>query len=119
VASVRERSIQTERTALAGEFGANFYGEKVPRGQRDGSLDRFFLQILITKISAEWRAASLLLPMTLVFQFWVEEIRIEHGILKGFLLRVALLIHSILGSMCTVSIGYYLRKFSEYVNVQM
>jgi hypothetical protein len=38
VAWVRERTIPTERTSLVGEFSANFCGEKLRRGQRDGSL---------------------------------------------------------------------------------
>jgi hypothetical protein len=38
VASVRERTIPTERSPLVGEVSANFCGQKVPRGQRDGSL---------------------------------------------------------------------------------
>jgi hypothetical protein len=38
VASVRERTIPTERPPLLGEVGTNFGGLKVPRGQRDGSL---------------------------------------------------------------------------------
>jgi hypothetical protein len=35
---VRERTIPTERPPLVGEAIANFCGERVPRGQRDGSL---------------------------------------------------------------------------------
>jgi hypothetical protein len=35
---VRERTIPTERPPLVGEVIANFCGERVPRGQRDGSL---------------------------------------------------------------------------------
>jgi hypothetical protein len=34
----RERTIPTERPPLVGEVIANFWGWKVPRGQRDGSL---------------------------------------------------------------------------------
>jgi hypothetical protein len=36
--SDRERTILTERLPLVGEVIANFCGERVPRGQRDGSL---------------------------------------------------------------------------------
>jgi hypothetical protein len=35
---VRERTIPTERPPLVGEVIANLCGERVPRGQRDGSL---------------------------------------------------------------------------------
>jgi hypothetical protein len=38
VALVRERTILTELPLLVGEVSANFYGLRVPRGQRDGSL---------------------------------------------------------------------------------
>jgi hypothetical protein len=38
VARVRELTIPTERPPLVGEVSANFCGERVPRGQRDGSL---------------------------------------------------------------------------------
>jgi hypothetical protein len=37
VAWVREPTILTERPPLVGEVNDNFYGLKVPRGQRDGS----------------------------------------------------------------------------------
>jgi hypothetical protein len=35
---VRERTIPTERPPLVGEVSTNFWGSRVPRGQRDGSL---------------------------------------------------------------------------------
>jgi hypothetical protein len=35
---VRERTISTERPPLVGEVIANFYGQRVPRGQCDGFL---------------------------------------------------------------------------------
>jgi hypothetical protein len=38
VSLVRERTVPTERPAHFGEVSANFCGEKVSRGQRDGSL---------------------------------------------------------------------------------
>jgi hypothetical protein len=38
VASVRERTIPTERPPLVGEVNSNFCGWRVPHGQRDGSL---------------------------------------------------------------------------------
>jgi hypothetical protein len=37
---VRERTTQTERPPLVGEVIANFCGQRVPRGQRDGSHGR-------------------------------------------------------------------------------
>jgi hypothetical protein len=36
VASVGERAIPTERQPFVGEVSANFCGQRVPRGQRDG-----------------------------------------------------------------------------------
>jgi hypothetical protein len=39
---VRERTIQIERPPLVGEVIANFCGQRVPRGQRDGSLRPYF-----------------------------------------------------------------------------
>jgi hypothetical protein len=41
VASVRERTILAERPPLVGEVIANFCGYRVPRGQRDGSLQPY------------------------------------------------------------------------------
>jgi hypothetical protein len=41
VSWVRERTIPTERPPLVGEVSANFYGQRVPCGQRDGSLRPF------------------------------------------------------------------------------
>jgi hypothetical protein len=38
---VRERTIPTERPPLVGEVIANFCGKRVPRGQRDGSLQLY------------------------------------------------------------------------------
>jgi hypothetical protein len=38
VAFVRERTIPTERPPLVGEVSANFFGYRVLRGQRNGSL---------------------------------------------------------------------------------
>jgi hypothetical protein len=38
VAWVRERTIPTERTPRVGEVRTNFWGQRLPRGQRDGSL---------------------------------------------------------------------------------
>jgi hypothetical protein len=38
---VRERTIPTERPPLVGEVSANFCGERVSRGQRDGSLQPY------------------------------------------------------------------------------
>jgi hypothetical protein len=38
VARVHEGTIPTERPPLAGELSANFCGQRVSRGQRDGSL---------------------------------------------------------------------------------
>jgi hypothetical protein len=38
VARVRERTIPTERPPLANEVSANFWGQRVSLGQRDGSL---------------------------------------------------------------------------------
>jgi hypothetical protein len=42
MAWVHERTIPTERPPLVGEISANFYGQRVPRGQRDGSLRPHF-----------------------------------------------------------------------------
>jgi hypothetical protein len=42
VASVRERTIPTERPLLVGEVSANFCGYRVPRGHRGGSLRPYF-----------------------------------------------------------------------------
>jgi hypothetical protein len=39
---VRERTIPTEQPPLVGEVIANFCGERVPRGQLDGSLRPYF-----------------------------------------------------------------------------
>jgi hypothetical protein len=39
---VRERTIPTERPPLVGEVIANFCGQRVPRGQRDGSYGLIF-----------------------------------------------------------------------------
>jgi hypothetical protein len=64
--SVRERTVPTERPPLVGEVIANLCGQKVPRGQRDGSpgrISRFsrqepllFYQVapqfVLTKLSA-------------------------------------------------------------------
>jgi hypothetical protein len=41
VASVRERTIPTERPPLVSEVSANFCGKRVPRGQRDGTLRQY------------------------------------------------------------------------------
>jgi hypothetical protein len=41
VALVRERTVPTERLPIVGEVIANFCGYKVPRGQRDGSVQAF------------------------------------------------------------------------------
>jgi hypothetical protein len=38
---VRERTIPTKRPPLLGEMVANFCGQRVPRGQRDGSLQPY------------------------------------------------------------------------------
>jgi hypothetical protein len=43
VSWVRERTISTERPPLVDEVSANFWGKKVPRGQRDGSLRPYSL----------------------------------------------------------------------------
>jgi hypothetical protein len=40
VAWVRERTKPTNQPSLVGEVIAHFSGERVPRGQRDGSLGR-------------------------------------------------------------------------------
>jgi hypothetical protein len=39
IAWVRERTIPTERLPIVGKVSANFWGLRVPRGQRDGSLE--------------------------------------------------------------------------------
>jgi hypothetical protein len=41
VALVRERTILTERLPLVGEVSANFCGQRVSHGQRDGSLQSY------------------------------------------------------------------------------
>jgi hypothetical protein len=41
VASVRELTLPTERPPLVGEVSANFFGQKVPRGQHDWSLQPY------------------------------------------------------------------------------
>jgi hypothetical protein len=61
---VRERTIPTERPPLVGEVIANFFGWRVPRGQRDGSLrpySRFskqepllFYQVALQLFSRGW-----------------------------------------------------------------
>jgi hypothetical protein len=56
---VRERTIPTERPPLAGEVIANFCGLRVPRGQRDGSLQPY---------SRFSREEPLLLLLT--YKFW-------------------------------------------------
>jgi hypothetical protein len=38
VASVRERTIPSERPPLVDEVSANFWGQREPRGQREGSI---------------------------------------------------------------------------------
>jgi hypothetical protein len=40
--SVHERTLPTERPPLVGEVTANFCGQSVPRGQRDGSLRPYY-----------------------------------------------------------------------------
>jgi hypothetical protein len=41
MAWVHEQTIPTEQLQLVGEVGANFCGQRVPRGQRDGSLGQY------------------------------------------------------------------------------
>jgi hypothetical protein len=54
---VRERTIPTERQPLVGEVNANFCGQWVPRGQRDGSLrpySRFYRQEKLLFLSSSF-----------------------------------------------------------------
>jgi hypothetical protein len=81
---VRERTIPTERPPLVGKVIANFYGWRVPRGQRDGYLrpySRFSRQepLLFYRVAPQLYSRDWVDPVSDPLFFFLVVPRIEPG----------------------------------------
>jgi hypothetical protein len=81
---VRERTIPTERQPLVGEVIANFCGQRVPRGERDGSLlpySRFFRQepLLFYQVAPQLYSGGWVDPVSDPLLFFLVVPGIETG----------------------------------------